>query len=659
MPNGSGMAFILVQHLDPVHKSEIASLLGRCTKMTVLEASNGVQVEPNHVYVIPPNHALTIRKGKLRLSKPAEPHGKRMPIDVFFQSLAAECQERGIGVIFSGTGSDGTLGLRMIKAAGGLTIAQDPQTAEHEGMPRSAIAGGVDLVLSVPDMPTALIKYARHPYLRGPIEPGTVSEEGRDQFQSILSLLKTRAKFDFGSYKRGTLGRRVQRRMSLRHVIRVEDYLDLLRRDGDEVDALLKDLLICVTHFFREPEAWKVLQEQAIRTLIADKNEDQAIRIWAPGCATGEEAYSIGMILLDELSAAGKNCGINIFASDVNREAFATARLGLYSESVAAEVGPQRLRRYFVREGTQCRIRKELRDAVVFAEHNLLSDPPFSRLDLICCRNLMIYLDPSAQKKVISLFHYALREGGYLFLGNAETVGERHDLFRAVSRKWRLYRRIGPARNEPVDIPLDGGRAPTQPRATNLPQPATGARFTELAQQLILDRHAPTCVVINQRNEILYTCGPTEKYLKQPAGVMQTDLLRWVTDSLRSKLRAALKKVQGSEQPVTLSAERMRRGNSTGVSEMTLEPLKTPRQAEGLILITFRDSETGVHSQAAPAVAQSTADDESQVHQLEDELKTTRKGRSKQHRPNCSLQRGTQGIQRGGHFGQRGTAIHQ
>ncbi|MGD0540737.1 MAG: PAS domain S-box protein, partial [Tepidisphaeraceae bacterium] len=618
----SGMAFVLIQHLDPVHKSETASLLGHCTSMAVLEALDGLRIEANHVYVIPPNRALAIRKGRLRVSEPAEIHGRRMPIDFFFRSLAADYQERGIGVVFSGTGSDGTLGLQAIKGAGGLAIAQDPQTAEHEGMPRSAIASGVDLVLPVQDIPEALRKYAKHPYLRGPVEPATVSGQGRDQFQSILGLLRTRAKFDFGSYKRGTLQRRLQRRMSLRHVVRIGDYLNLLRHDENEAGALLKDLLISVTHFFREPEAWKVLQEQAVRPLIAGKSDDQAIRVWAPGCATGEEAYSIGMLLLDELSAAGKNCPINIFASDVNREAFTTARFGSYPECLAADVSPQRLRRYFVREGEHIRIRKELRDLVVFAEHNLLADPPFSHLDLISCRNLMIYLDPPAQKRVIALFHYALNEGGYLLLGNAETVCERFDLFRPVSRKWRLYRRIGPARSEPIQLPLDDSRAPSQPRITNPPQPAIGARFTEMAQQLILDRCAPTSVVINQKHEILYTCGLIQDYLKQPAGVMQTDLLRWVEDSLRSKLRAALKKAQTTDQAVILSDVRMRRGSSTSVFDITLEPLKAPRQAEGLILITFRGSKSTVRT--TPTAPPSPANDESLVRQLEDELKNTR-----------------------------------
>ena len=313
MPTDAGLAFVVVQHLDPVHKSELASLLGRCTRMPVVEALDRAWVEPNHVYIIPPNCALAIHKGRLRVTAPVEKHGARMAIDFFFRSLATECQERGIGIVLSGTGSDGTLGLQAIKVAGGLTIAQDPQTAEHDGMPRCAIARGVDFILPVKRIPSALLKYVKHPYLHKSIDPATTFEPGSDQLQSILDFLHSQARFDFGSYKRGTLLRRVQRRMNLRYVLRFEAYLELLRDDGDEVNALLKDLLICVTHFFREPEAWKLLQRTVIRQMIASNNGNQPIRVWVPGCATGEEAYSLGMLILDELSAAGKNCAVNIF----------------------------------------------------------------------------------------------------------------------------------------------------------------------------------------------------------------------------------------------------------------------------------------------------------------------------------------------------------
>jgi two-component system CheB/CheR fusion protein len=622
MPIDTGLAFVVVQHLDPDHKSEMALLLGRCTQMPVVEALDRARVEPNHVYVIPPNRALALSKGRLRVTEPAERRGARMAVDFFFQSLARECKERGIGIIFSGTGSDGTVGIQAIRDAGGLAIAQDPQMAEQDGMPRSAIARGVDFVLSVREMPEEILKYVSHPYLRRIPETETISSPTADHLHSILRLLRSRGKFDFGNYKHGTLERRVQRRMNLRHIVRFDVYFELLRRDGDEMDALLKDLLICVTHFFREPDAWKVLQEQAIRPLVAEKEDDEPIRVWVPGCATGEEAYSLGMLILDELSAAGKTCGVNIFASDVNREAFAIARQGVYSQGITAEIPPHRLQRYFVRERDHYRICNALRDSVVFAEHNLLADPPFSRLDLISCRNLLIYLEPAAQKKVIGLFHYALRGGGYLFLGSAETVSERDDLFRTVSRKFRIYGRIGSRRSNPPEFRIDAGPARSHIKATSLPPRTAPARLNELAQQIIIDRWAPASVVINQKDEIVYSCGRIGDYLSQPVGVMQTNLLSWLTESLRSKLRNALKRVRSTNQTIALSRVRLHAGNAAAsVADISVEPLKSPRQLEGMTLITFR----GVEAAAAGAATdQPVAEDESLVRELEDDLRSTR-----------------------------------
>jgi two-component system, chemotaxis family, CheB/CheR fusion protein len=623
MPADSGLAFLVIQHLAPDHKSEMALLLGRCTQMPVTEAVDRVRVEPNHVYVIPPNRALAILNGRLRLTQPKEKRGSRMAIDFCFRSLAADCRERAIGIVLSGTLSDGTLGLAAIKEAGGLTIAQEPSTADQEGMPQSAIAHGVDFVLPVEKIPRQLLKYVKHPYLHHRADAKAAPDQSGTHIQSILSLLRARGKFDFGNYKHGTLERRVQRRMNLRHIIRFSDYLELLRRDGNEIDALLKDLLICVTHFFREPEAWKVLQEQAVRSMVAAKSNDEAIRVWVPGCATGEEAYSLGMVILDELHAAGKRCTVNIFASDVNREAFSIARLGMYGEHIAAQVSVQRLQRYFVHEKVHYRVRNNLRDAVVFAEHNLLSDPPFSRLDLISCRNLMIYLDPDAQKKLIALFHYALRDGGVLFLGSAETVGDREDLFRTISRKFRIYGRVGAEQSNALQFRLNSGRVRPQTPVPEQPSRAA-ARFTELAQQIILDRCAPASVVINQKDEILYTCGRIEDYLKRPAGIMHTMLLSWLTESMRSKLRGALRKARTTERVVTLAGVRMHSGRGQMLADITVERLNGPRPLAGFSLITFHRVQAAAASKAAVPGGNIPVEDESLARQLEDELTATR-----------------------------------
>jgi two-component system CheB/CheR fusion protein len=624
MPSDAGLAFLVIQHLDPNHKSDMALLLSRCTRMPVTEAVGRVRVEPNHVYVIPPNRALAIINGRLSLTPPKEKRGSRMAIDFCFRSLAADCRERAIGIVLSGTGSDGTLGLGAIREAGGLAIAQDPSTSEQEGMPRSAIARGVDFVLPVQKIPQQLLKYVKHPYLHHHAAADGKPDQPGIHIESVLSLLRTRGKFDFGNYKHGTLQRRIQRRMNLRRIIRFSDYLELLRRDESEVEDLLKDLLICVTHFFRDPEAWNVLQEQAIRPLVAAKSDNEAIRVWAPGCATGEEAYSLGMVILDELYAAGKSCTVNIFASDVNREAFSIARLGTYEQSIAADVSSQRLQRYFVQEKDHYRARSILRDTVVFAEHNLLADPPFSRLDLISCRNMMIYFDPDAQKKMIALFHYALREGGFLFLGGAETVGDREDLFRTVSRKFRIYARIGGELGKAAELRLDAARSRSLNPVTVPPSRATATRFTELAQQVILDRCAPASVVINQKDEILYTCGRIEDYLKEPAGIMHTLLLSWLTESMRAKLRVALRAARTTDRVVTLARVRIHSGNARGLADITVETLKSPRRLEGFSLITFRSVQTAAAAKAAVPTEQIPAEDDSMARQLEDELRATR-----------------------------------
>jgi len=623
MPADSGMAFVLIQHLDPEHKSEMAGLLARQTSMRVVEASHGQEIEANCVYVIPPNQALAIRKGRLHLSVPTEARGRRLLIDFFFRSLAAEYVECSIGIVFSGTGSDGTLGLREIQGVGGLTIAQNPKSAEFDGMPQSAIgSGAVDCVLDIEQMPEVLGRYAEHPYVRAAADPEEPHRESGNEFSAIIELIAAQTKFNFASYKRGTLGRRIERRMSLRHLTKVQRYVQVLRHDPKEVRALVKDLLICVTQFFRDPEAWKVLQELVIRPLVQRKGNNETIRVWVPGCATGEEAYTLGMILLDELAAANKTCRIQMFASDVNCEAFAMARLGIYPESLVATISPQRLRRYFVPDGERYRVRPELRDALVFAEQNLLEDPPFSRLDLISCRNLLIYLEPQAQRRVLSLFRYALRGDGHIFLGNAETVSEPSGMFTEVSRKWRIYRRSGPSRPEPQELPLVHGQSHV-PRIAAEATATPAARFNEMAQQLVLDRCAPACVVINRKLEILFTCGPINDYLRQPHGRMRTNLLPWVADSLRPRLRAALKSALGEGAGRSVTEGRPVRVKSAEAVSILVEPLKTPQLAEGLLLVTFRAAGPAARSTKDGAEA-GEVEDESLVQQLEDELKTTR-----------------------------------
>lgn len=527
MPADAGMAFVLIQHLDPTHESLMVELLARHTAMNVVQVTDRMPVEPNQVFMIPPNEYLAIRDGVLELTDPIMPRGMRMPIDFFFRSLAEDQQERATCIILSGTGTDGTLGLKAIKGNGGMGIAQDPETTQFDGMPRSAIATGlVDYVLGVEKMPETLMQYVRHSYVNHAAKRGLPAEGAPDHFLSILAMLRARTRYDFRYYKKGTLIRRIERRMALNYLEEMADYTRLLRENPGEVQQLFKDLLIGVTEFFREPEAFKVLEREVIPRLLQAKDAEGPLRLWVPGCATGEEPYSIAMLLIEQLEAIQKTCGIQIFASDIDEQALEFARAGTYPKSIGADVSPERLRRFFTKVGEAYQVSQPVREGVTFAVQNLIADPPFSKLNLISCRNLLIYFESEVQKNLMALFHFALNEGGYLFLGNSETVGQREDLFEPVSKKWRVYRRIGSARPDQINFPI----VPTDDKDSpgwDATRPPLGrpASLHERVQQILVKEYAPASVLINRKYEIVYFYGPTSRYLDFPSGGAVLDLI--------------------------------------------------------------------------------------------------------------------------------------
>jgi PAS domain S-box-containing protein len=643
MPADTGMAFVLIQHLAPTHESLTAELLGRHAGMPVVQVVDEMAVEPNHVYVIPPNRYLTISAQTLHLTEPIERRGLRVPIDFFFRSLAEEQHERAIGIILSGTGTDGTLGVREIKAAGGMVMVQRPETTQFDGMLRSAVGSGVvDYVLPIEEMPQVLIRYIQHWYVNGECAPSLATETAPDHLKTIVGLLRTRMKYDFSCYKKGTLTRRVQRRMGLSHIEGMSEYVQLLRQKEEEITALYKDLLIGVTNFFREPPSWLALAEHVLSPLVDEHDGDSAIRVWVPGCATGEEPYSLAILLAEQLQASDKRCDIQIFASDIDQDALGFARAGIYPESVAANITAQRLRGFFIKGEHTYRVNKEIREAVVFAEQNLICDPPFSKLDLISCRNLLIYLEPEVQQRILSLFHFALREGGHLFLGGSETVGQQHDLFETVSRKWRIYRRIGPTRHDTVDFP-----ARTADALHGIPERSSGGNEVRgggvktLAQQLVLQRFAPACVLINRKAEVLYLNGPIDHYLQLPIGELAPDVVAMAREGLRTKLRAAVRQAIRDKQLVAISDLRVRRDRRYHRVHLTVEPLHQPRQAEGLLLVVFEeeadagrngglaappDTErvTDADYNTAEGIPSGHDDQQATVRQLEEELRTTR-----------------------------------
>jgi two-component system CheB/CheR fusion protein len=624
MPRDSGIAFVLVPHLDPAHESLMVELLARHTKMLVAEAENNMPVKANHVYIIPPNKYMTIHGGILRLTGPVERRTSQTSIDMFLRSLADDQQERSICIILSGTGSHGTLGLKAVKAAGGMAMVQDPATAEYQRMPQSAIATGLaDYVLPVEHMPEALVKYIQHAYVNGGARIEEASEAA-DHLSQVVALLRTRSKFDFRCYRKKMLMRRIERRMGLNHLDSVSAYLALMRDNPDELKQLLKDLFISVTSFFRDPQAFEQLANGVIAPLVRSKQADDVLRVWVPGCATGEEPYSIAMLVQEQLAAAHKNCRMQIFATDIDEEALDVARHGLYPDTIAADVSPERLARFFTMvDDHTYEVSKPLREAVIFAFQNLISDAPFTKLDLISCRNVLIYLEPDVQKKVISLFHFALSEGGSLFLGPSETIGRQIDLFEALSKKWRTYRRIGPSRLERLDFPIipaaetRGAGRPHAPAA-----PVQPVNFAELTQRLLLEQLAAAAVLINRKYEIFYFFGPCSKYLELPPGEPTHDLMLLAREGLGGKLRGAAHRAIRDNDTVVLTGVRLKRNGNYYSVRVTVRPIKLLRAAEGLLLIAFED-ETAAPATSLPR-EQGEAGDEAAMRQLEYELKATR-----------------------------------
>jgi two-component system, chemotaxis family, CheB/CheR fusion protein len=439
-----GMAFVMIQHLAPDHKSILTELIRRYTRMKVFEVKDGMVVQPNCCYIIPPNRDMAFLNGTLHLLEPSAPRGQRLPIDFFFRSLAQDQREQAIGIILSGTGSDGTLGVRAIKGEGGMVMAQSCDSSEYDGMPRSALSTGlVDYELPPAAMASQLISYVHRRSARPLLPTGVPTPKAESALNKIFVLLRTQTGHDFSLYKPSTIRRRVERRMAVLQIDTLELYVKYLQHTPAETTLLFHDMLIGVTSFFRDPEAFNALEENVIPVVFAGKPTGSAIRVWSPGCSTGEEAYSIAILLLEKIDRLNQNYLVQIFATDIDSKAIACARVGLYPASIASDVSAERLARFFTAEqdGSAYRVHKQIRDMVVFSEQNVIRDPPFSKLDLLSCRNLLIYMGGELQEKVIPLFHYALKPGGLLFLGTAETVGEFTDLFAALDRKLKLYER--------------------------------------------------------------------------------------------------------------------------------------------------------------------------------------------------------------------------
>ena len=541
VPADSGMAFVIVQHLDPMRRGVMPELLQRVTRMKVVQVKDRTRVRPDCVYVIPPNKDLSLLHGVLHLLAPAGARGLRLPIDFFLRSLAQDQQEHSVGVILSGMGSDGTLGLRAIKERAGVVLVQDPATAKYDSMPRSAIEAGLaDIVAPADELPGKMLAYLKR---TPPIARTEEALEAKVQsaLEKVVVLLRAHTGNDFSFYKRNTLYRRIERRMGIHQISKMPAYVRYLQENSQELNLLFKELLIGVTNFFRDPAAWEQLRTQAIPALLADRSPGQAIRAWVPGCSTGEEAYSLAILLreaLDELKPK-RNLQIQIFATDLDKDAIEKARQGVFPANISADVSEARLKRFFAKEQAGYRVRKEIRELVIFAPQNLILEPPFTKLDILSCRNLLIYLTPEVQKKLIPLFHYSLNPGGILFQGSAETIGDFTSLFTPLAGKSRIFRRKESVlRPEQIAFPSSfsaGPPAGTEARLAIKPP----ASLQSLADELVLQRYAPPAVLTNDLGDIFYVSGRTGKYLEPAAGKANWNLFAMAREGLRYELTRA------------------------------------------------------------------------------------------------------------------------
>jgi two-component system, chemotaxis family, CheB/CheR fusion protein len=598
MPADSGMAFVLIPHLDPGHESMLSDILQRNTTMPVHEAQDQIGVEANHVYIIPPNKDMAIFHGTLNLSVPEKARGLRLPIDSFFRSLAEDQGERAICVILSGSGSDGTLGLRAIHGAGGASFVQEPATAKYDGMPTSAIQSGlVTYVLPVDKIPAQLITYVKTLADTGlpPLHPAPAVLSG---MRSILMILRSKTGNDFSLYKQSTIRRRIERRMGMHNLSDMDAYARYLKENPAEVQILFKELLINVTSFFRDAEAYASLTKEVLPRLFENKPENYIFRIWVPGCASGEEAYSLAILFREYMDEIKKDFKLQIYATDIDDDAIATARSGTYPANISIDVSPERLRRFFGKAETGFRIKKEIREIVVFAIQNVIKDPPFTKMDLISCRNLLIYLDTELQNRVIPTLHYALRPGGVLLLSPSESIGNFTDLFTPVDKKWKIYTTktsiVSPRLLMQHTVWADDKTKKEQAEPSVKKEKMN---FAELIRRVLLQSYAPPSVITNYKGDIVYVHGDTGKYLQPAQGQASLNVIEMAREGLPQELRSAIQTATTKKTPVILKDLTVKTDGGMHGVDLTVRPLTDPEAVRELLLISFQDTQRESHGE--------------------------------------------------------------
>lgn len=617
----SGMAFILVQHLDPNHKSMLTEIIGRHTKMSVLEVEDGIVVKPNNVYIIPPNKYLSILDGALHLIDPKDLRMNRRPIDFFFKSLAKDKKEKAVGIVFSGTGTEGTLGLNMIKGEGGLTIVQDPDTAKFDGMPRNAImASTPDFVLPISKIPEKLCLYKQN-HLIKPLDEKLSVIPSVNVLEEIIILLNNATNCNFNEYKRSTVVRRIEKRMIITQNRKVENYLKFLQKNPEEVINLFQDLLIGVTNFFRDKDVFEQLQKRGVQQIVKLKKSGETIRVWIPACSTGEEVYSIAILFNEGIKKQKKNLQLQVFASDIDERAINFARLGIYAEANTADISTQLLKKYFQRETHSYRINNEIREQVVFAKHDVLNDPPFSNVDLISCRNFLIYLNPKAQQKILSLFHFALKPNGIMFLGNSESLGASSNLFQIIHQKSKIFQK----RHKPIENKKELATMTEyfsnkiDESVPNYKNKNNRISLKEITEKFLLDNYAPACAVINLKGDALYFSGDTGRYLKPAVGEARLNIVDMAREGLKKDLRRAINKAITGKTSEIRYGVKIKFDDKIQNVDLRVIPISEYTTDESCLMITFDVQQ--VNEEVAIIKTQSFEKNESfEISELEEEL---------------------------------------
>jgi two-component system CheB/CheR fusion protein len=590
VPPEPGMAFVVIQHLDSTKNNMLATLLKRFTRLNVLDAGDGIAVKANQVYIAPGDNNLVLQNGSLKFVEIKDKNVLRLPIDHFLRSLAREKQEKSIAVILSGAGSDGTNGIKLVKESGGMVMVQDPDTAQFSGMPKSAINTGLaDYILNPGKMPEKI-----YDYIDGVLYKDKLYKSDDYIFlEKVFVLLHNQTGNDFSNYKKNTILRRIKRRMVINKINEYAPYLRLLQQNPLETETLFKELLIGVTTFFRDPEAFDILKTKVLPVLLTGKQTNEPLRVWVAGCSTGEEAYSLAIILKECMAEIKQTYNIQIFATDLDHEAIETARVGIYPENIISDVSGERLKRFFVKKDSHYQVRKEIREMIIFAQQNLIKDPPFSKLDIITCRNLLIYLDAAIQKKLLPLFHYRLNNDGILFLGTSETVGEFTSIFTPVDRKWKIFRKKNVS-NHSLSITdfslFSFNRGRHETKLSPMPE-IRKFSIRERTEKILLERYAPCCVIINEKYEIRYFHGRTTKYLEPSIGEASLNILDMARQGLKRQLSSGIRKAVSQKQEVIYKNLRVKVNDNGNYQPFNLiiRPITEPEPLQGLVMIIFEE----------------------------------------------------------------------